>query len=495
MKKQKQPLKKPQKQQQKVQKAQKQQVQQNKPQETQPKKQQVQQNKAQEAQLKRQQVQKNKAQEVQLKRQQVQQNKTQEVQQQKRQIQHSKAQEAQPQKQQIQQDKLQKAPQKPQEYNKLAKQQRQKRDWKAYIYNSPYLILIALTSLAVMFTSDEIGISAAAREAQMLVCKSYAKMPEEQEMVSADSQGLIQEDRVDIVEQLPELSTDNSSEQEAHNQDADSEAKSGAEMENAGERREESDDLQNDDRLQDEHDDPETGIETAEIPEGVTNYEFYEPLQTESRYYKDAGKVALTTEYPYTKENTGYFDDAAFLGDSRTLGISDYAGLETADFYCDSGMMIFKILEDDVTYQKTGSKVKMAEVLQNKDYGKIYIMLGMNELGYGDTEMYLDQYRQVLQQIREWQPKAIIYIMANLHVSREKNNMETEFNNININAKNAASASLANGTDVFYLDVNPVFTDEEGYLKSELTFDGVHLYAKHYDAWREFLLEHAVAQQ
>ncbi len=472
MKKQKQPPKKPQKQQQRVQK------------------QQVQQNKAQEARPKRQQVQQNKAQEIQPKKQQVQQNKAQKVQQQKRQIQHSEVQEAQPQKQQVQQNK----PQKLQEHNKQVKSHRQKRDWKAYIYNSPYLILIALTSLAVMFTSDEIGISAAAREAQMLVCKSYAKMPKEQEMVSADSQGLIQEDRVDIVELPPELSTDNSSEQESQNQDADSEVKSGAEMENAGERKEESDDIQKGDRLHDEYDDPETGIETAETPEGVTNYEFYEPLQTESRYYKDAGKVALTTEYPYTKENISYFDDAAFLGDSRTLGISDYAGLETADFYCDSGMMIFKILEDDVTYQKTGSKVKMTEVLQNKEYGKIYIMLGMNELGYGDTEMYLDQYRQVLQQIREWQPKAIIYIMANLHVSREKNNMETEFNNININAKNAASASLANGTDVFYLDVNPVFTDEEGYLKSELTFDGVHLYAKHYDAWREFLLEHAVTR-
>ena len=200
----------------------------------------------------------------------------------------------------------------------------------------------------------------------------------------------------------------------------------------------------------------------------------------------------MTTEYPYTKENISYFDDAAFLGDSRTLGISDYAGLETADFYCDSGMMIFKILEEEVTYQKTGSKVRMTEVLQNRQYGKIYLMLGMNELGYGNTEMYLEQYRQVLEQIREWQPEAVIYVMANLHVSREKNNMESEFNNININDKNAASASLANGTDVFYLDINPVFTDEEGYLKSELTFDGVHLYAKHYDAWREFLLEHAV---
>ena len=265
-----------------------------------------------------------------------------------------------------------------------------------------------------------------------------------------------------------------------------------AKTENAGKRKEESNDLQSEDGQQDEHDIPENGVELEGVPKGITNFVFYEPTPTDSRYYKDAGKVALTTEYPYAKENISYFDDAAFLGDSRTLGISDYAGLDGADFYCDSGMTIFKILEEEVTYQKTGSKVLMPEVLQNKKYGKIYIMLGMNELGYGNTEMYLEQYRQVLNQIREWQPEAIIYIMANLHVSEEKNNMETEFNNMNINSKNAASAELANGTDVFYLDVNPVFTDEEGYLNAELTFDGVHLYAKHYDAWREFLLEHAV---
>lgn len=371
---------------------------------------------------------------------------------------------------------------------KAQQEKRQKRDWKAYIYNSPYLILITLTSLAVMFVSDEIGIRAMARDAQMLVCKSYARIPGEQGMVETDSSRLILDESAGVTETLAESVSVNGISREEENRQEVSET----ETENAGIRKDENDDLQNDGGLHDGYDSPENGAESEEVPPGVTNFEFYEPVPIESRYYKDAGKVALTTDYSYTKENISYFDDAAFLGDSRTLGISDYAGLEGADFYCDSGMMIFKILEEEVTYQKTGSKVRMDEVLQKKQYGKIYIMLGMNELGYGNTEMYLEQYRQVLKQIRTWQPEAVIYIMANLHVSREKNNMETEFNNININAKNAASASLANGTDVFYLDVNPVFTDEEGYLRSELTFDGVHLYAKHYDAWREFLLEHAV---
>lgn len=225
---------------------------------------------------------------------------------------------------------------------------------------------------------------------------------------------------------------------------------------------------------------------------GKTIFELYTPVETNSIYYIDEGKVALTTEYDYTVVGEEYFDDAAFLGDSRTMGISDYSGLN-ADFFCENGMTIYKLLDENgVTYQKTGEKVNLNQVMQQKQYGKIYMMLGMNELGYRDTYYFLEKYREVLKQIREWQPQAVIFLMANLHVSEEKNNIETEFNNININSKNVAEATLADGINVFYLDSNPVFTDENGFLKEDITFDGVHLYANYYMEWRDFIMEHGI---
>ena len=340
------------------------------------------------------------------------------------------------------------------------------------LYNCPYLIAVVVTSLAVMVCSDEIGIRAIAKDAETIVRQTMGNS------VSVD------EMQIDVASE-PVAENGNVLENMAEN--------NLEELENAGERKEENNDIEDGKELENKDENSETSENTEETVVGVTKYEIYEPQEIDSYYYSDAGKVALTTEYPYTKENTSYFGDAVFLGDSRTLGISDYAGLDEADFYCDSGMMLFKLLAPEgVTYQKTGNKEDLTQVLQQKQYGKVYIMLGMNELGYGNTEMYLEQYRKVVDQIREWQPDAIIYIMANLHVSRAKNNPETEFNNININDKNAASASLANGIDIFYLDANPLFTDEEGYLNADWTFDGVHLYAQHYDVWREFLLDHAV---
>lgn len=343
------------------------------------------------------------------------------------------------------------------------------------LYNCPFVLLVIVTSFLFVLFFDETGV--------LKIDKSIAVFqPINKEDISLFNAETVKK---------------NQNSNEAAEQEKEKDADQAADTdENAGLRKEEKDGIE-------EINIKKTDIASLEREKNrekeenrATKFVEYAPIETNSRYYSDAGKVALTTAYDYVLENESYFNDAAFLGDSRTLGISDYAGLDGADFFCDNGMTIFKLLEDKgVTYQKTGEKVDLKKVLQEKRYGKIYIMLGMNELGYGNTNMYLKQYLKVLNQLKEWQPEATIYIMANLHVSREKNNMETEFNNININDKNVASARLANGKDIFYLDCNPLFTDEEGYLQGDLTFDGVHLYAQHYEKWRNFLFEHGVERE
>ncbi len=351
------------------------------------------------------------------------------------------------------------------------------------IYNCPFLLLVIMTSFVYVLFFDETGV--------LEIDKDIAVFQMFEEGVFTVQNGDVTK-KGNTDTSKSELNPEDAA--GAKREEMKGDADTGEE--NAGSRKEEKDVIAN-----------ETGekIDIASLQREknrereenrATKFVEYTPVETNSQYYSDAGKVALTTTYDYVLENESYFNDAAFLGDSRTLGIADYAGLDGADFFCDNGMTIFKLLEDaGVTYQKTGEKVDLKEVLQEKHYGKIYIMLGMNELGYGNTRMYLKQYLKVVEQLKEWQPEAIIYIMANLHVSREKNNLETEFNNININDKNVASARLANGKDIFYLDSNPLFIDEEGFLPDDLTFDGVHLYAKHYEKWRDFLCEHGVERK
>ena len=86
--------------------------------------------------------------------------------------------------------------------------------------------------------------------------------------------------------------------------------------------------------------------------------------------------------------------DALFIGDSRTVGMMEYAGLTEANYFCSIGMNVFNIKKNRVSVPSVG-KVTLEELLSNKKYGKIYIMLGINELGY-DFQSIINIYGDLL---------------------------------------------------------------------------------------------------
>ncbi|MCR4895345.1 MAG: hypothetical protein K5891_01060 [Lachnospiraceae bacterium] len=232
-----------------------------------------------------------------------------------------------------------------------------------------------------------------------------------------------------------------------------------------------------------------------------TEYVTYEPAVTDSKYYRDRGLTALTTTYEYSQVEDDYFADAAFIGDSRMLGLHDYSGWkETSDFYCENGFSVYKWMKGEqislmaAGVAGRGEKVDLETAFSERSYGKVYIMAGMNDLGYGDTVKFQGWMGQLLMMVRRTQPRAVIYLIGNLHISREKDDTQPAMNNINTNDKNLALAGLVNGEDIFYLDPNPLFCDEDGYLQAEITFDGYHLYAANYSELADFLREHAVVR-
>ena len=65
--------------------------------------------------------------------------------------------------------------------------------------------------------------------------------------------------------------------------------------------------------------------------------------------------------------------DALFIGDSRTVGMMEYAGLTEANYFCSIGMDVFNIKKNRVSVPSVG-KVTLEELLSNKKYGKIYMI-------------------------------------------------------------------------------------------------------------------------
>lgn len=197
--------------------------------------------------------------------------------------------------------------------------------------------------------------------------------------------------------------------------------------------------------------------------------------------------------WEYMTVDEAWFDDALFIGDSRTVGMSEYGGLDNATFYASTGLTIYKLFTAEIVpVDGSKQKITIEEALSQRQFAKIYLMIGINEMGTGTVETFMEKYAEVVARLQELQPDAVIYLQAIMRVSSERSAKGDYINNEGIDLRNEEIAKLADNEKIFYLDVNSVVCDENGGLEKSYTFDGVHLMAKYVSVWKEFLMEHAV---
>lgn len=214
-------------------------------------------------------------------------------------------------------------------------------------------------------------------------------------------------------------------------------------------------------------------------------------VQVENTQAENSQTEDMTQEsIEFYHAGISYFDDALFIGDSRTVGLYEYGGLGGAEVFAHSGMSIYKIFKEEFEL-RNGEKMTLENALKTKQFGKVYIMLGINELGY-DFDQTVERFKETVAMIQELQPESLIFIQANLHITNEKSEESELFNNTNIDSFNHAVSELADGEKIFYLDVNPLYDDGNGALAEEFTTDHAHILGKYYVDWVDFILRNAV---
>ena len=176
------------------------------------------------------------------------------------------------------------------------------------------------------------------------------------------------------------------------------------------------------------------------------------------------------------------------IGDSRMVGLRDYTELnEHADFRCETSLTISKVFSSDFR-----GKGGVEKALKSKDYGKIYIMVGVNELGTGTTEDFIGEYEEVINRLHELEPEAKIFILSIMNIDRERSDSDKVFNNTNILGRNNAIATLADNEVFFYININEAVCDEDGYLRDDIRGDHLHLMGASNAIVEEYLMEHGV---
>ena len=207
----------------------------------------------------------------------------------------------------------------------------------------------------------------------------------------------------------------------------------------------------------------------------------------------DAAAQAEPMQYAFTEVPREYFDDALFIGDSRVTGVELYSGWDNLTYYAEGGMTVYSMFQSK-TAQVEGQTLTIEEALRKRSFGKIYLEIGINEMGTGTVDSFMEAYEAAVDYLRELQPDAILYVCGIMYVEQSKSESDPIFNNPAIQERNDRIAALADGENIFYLDINEVVTDETGNLNPDYTWDEVHLLGKYDVIWLEYFSSHGIVK-
>lgn len=192
--------------------------------------------------------------------------------------------------------------------------------------------------------------------------------------------------------------------------------------------------------------------------------------------------------------DNSYFADAAFVGDSRTDGFMIYSGIGCGKNLTSNGLSIFKLGEKKALTIGE-EKYTLLEALALEQYGKVYLSLGVNELGYYNDQGFYDSYCKAIDEIRAIQPNAVIYIQGLIPLNEEQianSTGRTYLTNEHLRVYNDLMRQAAEEKQVVYLDLYSQFVDENGALPADASKDGVHLNKEYCQRWLEYLKTHTV---
>lgn len=179
--------------------------------------------------------------------------------------------------------------------------------------------------------------------------------------------------------------------------------------------------------------------------------------------------------------------NVAFIGDSRTQGFLMYTGQKEVVDYTYIGLMVDTAITKEFVKTSTGDKITILEDMKNKNIDTIYIMLGINELGWAYSNVFINKYEELVDKIRQEKPNCKIYLQSIIPVTKEKSDRDDIYNNNKIKEYNILIENLANKKSIKYLNVASALADEEGNLPKSASTDGIHINKEYCNKWIKYI--------
>ena len=177
----------------------------------------------------------------------------------------------------------------------------------------------------------------------------------------------------------------------------------------------------------------------------------------------------------------------AFIGDSRTQAFLMYTGLSDVVDYTSIGLMVDTAITKQFITNDKGEKITLLEDLKNRNVDTVYIMLGVNELGWVYSSIFIKKYEELIDKIIELKPNCEIILQSIIPVTKTKSDSDKIYNNTRITEYNTLIKEMASRKNVKYIDLVPILTDENGNLQEKASPDGIHLNKEYCLKWLDCL--------
>lgn len=228
----------------------------------------------------------------------------------------------------------------------------------------------------------------------------------------------------------------------------------------------------------------------------VTLEQFGPARQTAGAYHVKAYDSSVIRQPGCGQVDLSYFSDAAFLGDSLTVGFSDYSINLGGALICGyTGVGPDAIVNRSAVKSSVRGQEVALDVLAAARPKKLYLLLGTNTLTtLGAADRFLSYYGQMLDLLRQaLGDDCVIYVQSIPPVRPEAAAEKPGLASDVLRSVNEQLAQLAAQKGCVYLDLWEAMADGEGNLKEVLAApDGVHFSAGNgYGAWVTYLRNHA----
>jgi len=169
-----------------------------------------------------------------------------------------------------------------------------------------------------------------------------------------------------------------------------------------------------------------------------------------------------------------------FLGNSITE-MGNWAAL-TGD-----KSVINRGIGGDITY---GVLKRLNDVIKRKP-SKLFILIGINDIGKDiPDEAIANNYVTIIKRVQAGSPDTKIFMQSILPVNPGVPNFPQHYaKQDHVVHTNQLLREVARLTRIQFINIFPLFLDDQQYLDKKYTFDGLHLNPNGYEVWVNYLKE------